>query len=165
MAKSKTTGRATKSGLPLMKKITVKSVMEQAPKDIAKEYENKAVVGLFKIAGIVHRCSPISTQYGDSIRFIGKFVVEREDGKKWEGNQFFAPGDLEDELSGHWANRADGENTIEFAADVSLQVDAAIQIGYTYVSEPLVEAGTSAPMAALLKRAGMDVPKSLEGPK
>jgi hypothetical protein len=148
---------------PLMRKITAKNVMGQAIKDIAREYESGSVVELFSIAGQIVRCQPISTQYGDSMKFRGKFrVIRTADKKVWEGSEFFAPGDFENELMAAWAGRGEDQTAIEFAATVSLQVDEDANTGYVFVTEPLVEAAPSSALEDIISKAGL---KALAAPK
>ncbi len=162
MAKKETASSGTKTErkIPLMRKITARNVMEQPIKNIAKDYEVGGEVHLFDVVGIVYRCRAVSTQYGDSVGFKGKFFVKRNDGKQWEGGEFFAPGTLEDDILTAFQARPEGSSQIEFAARISIQIDEDAQTGYVFISEPLIEAATSNQLAMLAEKAfGKAVPE------
>lgn len=147
----------------LMRKITAKNLCGDLKK-MAGEFEDGSEIELFIVGGQISRLRPISTQFGDSMGFRGKFraqvIAGDKKGKTLEGIEFFAPGDLEDELISAFQNRADGA-AVEFAAKISLQVNSELPRGYVFIAEPLIDAAPSDALENLFKRADI---KALQAP-
>jgi hypothetical protein len=156
VAKDKKAPEKTRA-FELMRKITAKNLCGDLKK-IAAEFEDGSEIELAIIGGQISRLRPVSTQFGDSMGFRGKFraqsLVGDKKGKTFEGIELFAPGDLEDELISAFQNRVEGA-AVEFAAKISMQVNSELPRGYVFVSEPLVDAAPSDALESLFSRAGL----------
>lgn len=169
MAKSEGKKQGKTLARPIMKKISARELCGDIKK-IADGYDEGSVVDLFRVAGVIHRVRHITTKYGDSCGFKGQFVAQNlmtkdesdKSGLVVEGREFFAPGDFQDELATSFASRPEGVDVVEFAAKVSIQVvdDEKSAKGYIYIVEPLIDAGPSDALAAIVAKGfGTDMAK------
>lgn len=163
---------SNKPKIPLMRKITAKNVMGVPVKNVAKLFEDGSVVELFSIAGVVTRCRAVSTQFGDSVGFKGQFYAQRHaikeakiEAAEFTGGEFFAPGNLEDDILNAWQTRAEGVNSVQFGAKISIQCDENAQTGYVFVAEPLIDTAPSDALANVVREAFGKLPLALEAPK
>jgi hypothetical protein len=143
MAKSKdTTNGASNSESPkqapeLVKKISLKVVNDG--EDIKAP---DAPVDFFTVIGVVQGFKVVSSQYGDSIGFLGNFeAIRATDGKRFMSGTLYLPSMLSDIL--HAAVRSaqadDADATVKVAGVVGLKPSKKAAVGYEYTFRPLID--------------------------
>ena len=120
------------------KKLSVKTVCGKT--GIKELPEDGSTHPLMRIAGTITNTKVVSTQFGDSIRFVGAFVaVDKKTGQMHRGTQCFLPTELEELFSGMFANNPGP--TLEIKADIGMRYDEDSSVNYSYVCESLLDGG------------------------
>jgi hypothetical protein len=147
----------------LVKKITFKSVvgkpdmqivevpnvdnpdkMDKVARAVRKEY--------MRVYGSVSKIATMSTDYGDSVKFIGDFrAINLETGEQFSGGELFLPTTAEIFLSNFIKGLGDEFTSVAFAFDVGVK-PANTTVGYEYTVKPLIEQDEEKdPLAAMFK--------------
>jgi len=146
-----------------IRKITVKAVCGKVDlKALLNDPSGRML--LMRVVGVARRMKPITTDYGDSIGFIGEFRAVNTKGEKFRSSKMYLPRVMEEELEGIISAGSEAE----FAFDISVVHDDELAIKYFYEATPVVEAQQSdaaARMFALLESGAGGEVKKLAAPE
>lgn len=123
------------SNLVIARKLTLKPIQKMA------------MTAKARIGGLVAKTETVTTQYGDSTRFIGNFAAKISESGKWDdtvtirAGAAFLPKAAENILLGAVAARINDENFngVEFAIEVSKVESEKSKTGYEYEVRSLME--------------------------
>lgn len=114
-----------------------------------EEIISKKKIELMDIFGIAGRTKIITSDFGDSIRFIGQFkAINLKTGEVFESSAMYLPKSLEEELSAAMMNAAQAE----FAIRLSVNFDKSTATKYYYDAVDLIKPQNSDAMKALEAR-------------
>jgi len=140
----------------LLSRLTVKTVFGDIDKEIVKKAKK---LHLMRVYGQANGFKVATSQYGDSIGFIGQFkAANPETGEMYRSGKCFLPKVVENLLAG----ALQGENTegVEFAFDL-FAVPGDNAFGYEYRVETVVEVAESPVLASLeAKMLSLPAPKA-----
>ena len=137
----------------LVSKITMKSVcgapamqtVETVGEDGVKKTVLRGVEKQYmRLVGVARGSENITSQYGDSIKFLGDFrAVNLETGEIFNAGQAFLPNIAETYLYNVLENvrHVDGFSGLELAFDIGVK-PASTPMGYEYTVKPLIEPAT-----------------------
>ena len=117
---------------------------------------------LYRVLGIAKAARPKTTDYGESIKFIGQFEAESllDKGRRVQAASLYLPQFLEEELYGLLGAGGEG---VTFAFEIGVKYDSKAATKYVYTARPLV-ASTGGDALALL-RDQVAGAKALSAPK
>ena len=105
---------------------------------------------LYRVIGIAKATRPKTTDYGESIKFIGQFEAESmlDKGRRVQASSLYLPGFLEEELYGLLGTGGNNEG-ITFAFEIGVKYDGKAATKYVYTARPLVPASGGDALALL----------------
>lgn len=128
--------------MKLLKKITVKGVLERKPTAaLLGDANNFAIMTVF---GTATSCKPEKHEFGDGNfseynRFRGNFSAVRvSDGEEFRSGTLIMPDVAGDALAGVMADLEEGKASVQFAFFIGIK-NSESPIGYEYTAEPLTE--------------------------
>lgn len=139
----------------IVKKITVKGIVGEK---IERPEKARPVAHIY---GTVNAMKPGQTQYGNFVRFIGRFEgVNLETGDVTASGALILPGIAENLLAG--AISADQAEAVDFAFEVGVKPSKS-PVGYDFTVRSLIEHRGADPLAAI--RHEMETMRSLPSPE
>ena len=130
----------------LLSRITIKTVYGDITKPTKETH-------LMRVYGQCTGFKTASSQYGDSLGFMGQFkAINAVTGEAFTASKCYLPKIVETALGA--ALQAPDSEAVEFAFDISIK-PAQNAFGYEYVVRPVIQPKESAVMAALEAEMGM----------
>lgn len=138
--KSGEIGKTRKGGTVIQRKITMKE-LQKLPMDAT-----------MKLAGIVTKTEMVTTNYGESTRFIGNFAAKMPDGSIIRSGVCFVPKAAEGMLAGALAGHMNDEKFtgVEFAFEIGKVESKASKTGYEWSVKTLIDTVESEDKVLLL---------------
>lgn len=141
-----------------VRKISIKAVC--GTPDIEKVIAKKKI-DLMDVYGVAQRTKAVTTDYGDAVRFIGKFrAVNLETGEVYESTRLYLPSAMEEDLSA--AMNAGGN--AEFGVRINVNYDKSLATKYYYDFVSLIEPQNQDALLSLEAKM-KDAAKALPAPK
>ena len=127
---------------------TQKTALVIARKITLKAIQKMPLTAKARIGGVVTKTETVTTQYGDSTRFLGNFAMKISAKGDWSdtivtrAGAAFLPRAAENILSAGLAAKVNDENFsgLEFAIEVRKIASEASKTGYEYEVASLIEA-------------------------
>lgn len=125
-------------GIKTIRKITVKAVHGKIDiKELVNSESGRQL--LMRVAGVARRAKLVTTDYGDSIGFIGEFAAVNTKGERYRASKMYLPKVMEEELEGIITAGSEAE----FAFDIWVVYDDTLAVKYFYEAVPVVQAQQS----------------------
>lgn len=120
---------------------------------------------LYRVIGIAKATRPKTTDYGESIKFIGQFEAESllDKGRRVQASSLYLPGFLEEELYGLLGTDGNHGDGVTFAFEIGVKYDGKAATKYVYTARPLVQASGGDALALLREQvatAALPAPKA-----
>jgi hypothetical protein len=97
-------------------------------------------IPLYQIMGVVKAARTKTSDYGESIKFIGQFEATSliEKGRVVRSSTCYLPRYIEEELYGLLGAGSQTHEAVTFAMEIGVQYDVKAATKYTYTARPLV---------------------------
>lgn len=133
-----------------LKQLTHKTGFATDPRDLKKD--DKPIF-ISRVSGVIEKVKAFEDRKGkEQTVFIGDFIVQGADGKKYSSDKLYLFKQLEEKLSGTFT--ASGDKAVEFSYDVYAGYDEKSVTRYAYAAESVIKTATSDRMAKLLEESG-----------
>lgn len=157
----------------MVKRLTVREIMGSQPGLLPQvadmiaagvKKQNPEPVKLCRILGVVNKAKPgfSKTTETEFVRFVGEVVgINLFTGERVQSGAVILPGAAENAIYGALGQLNDAgqaERTVEFGIEIAVRYDEKSATKYVFDVSSLVEAKASAPLLALLEKAGVDKP-------
>lgn len=146
--------------MELLGKISVKSVYGSI--NVKELHEKNEPKQIMRVLGVVNATKLITTNFGDSIAFIGNVkAINLETGQQFGSGKAFLPNIAANLVEG--ALNGENNNGIQFAFDVGVKpvMDRQNKPSYEYTVTPLMETQDNDPLSLLEKQISEKTPLKL----
>lgn len=132
-----------------LKRITVKTVYGAVDLEALLKAKDKTIP-LMQVWGVAARGKVATSQYGESIGFLGIFkAVNIGTGEIFRAPKFYAPRGLEEEIAGAMGDVLNAPRQVSFGFTISVSYDPESATKYVYTWDSIANTQESEPMLAL----------------